>query len=60
MYCLTHQFVSDLLAELVYLLEVPGGRASQGRRVLHQHHLAAELGERHLGIREEIHELVCK
>ena len=30
-------------AQFVHLREVPGGGASQGGRVLHQHHLALEL-----------------
>ena len=38
----SHQFISELLLQLVKLGEVPDGRASQGGRVLDQNHLSLQ------------------
>jgi len=45
MIILSYQFVSELFLQRVKLREVPDGGASQGGRVLHQHHLAAQRAE---------------
>jgi len=41
------QLARELLAQFIHLREVPGGRASQGGGVLHQHHLPLVVGHAH-------------
>ena len=41
------ELIGELGDQLVHLAVVPRGRASHGRHVLHQHHAAPEVPQRH-------------